>query len=215
MADQAVKGSMPTSVTGTSSRLNSRHSVAMMPANRGAGFSLIEILVVIVIIGIVLSIAIMSVSLIGGDKTIREEARRVMALVEVARDESMLQGREYGIEFMIGGYRFVELDPLTGQWNEVIGDDTLRMRDLPEELEVRLYLEDRPVILKPNPADTELKEGILSSRVERYSPHVLIYSSGDMTPFEAQFVRSVDDTQVAIRSDLTGLLEFVDPEAAL
>ena len=187
----------------------------MTVQRQSAGFSLIEILVVIVIIGVVLSIAIMSVSLIGGDKAVREEAQRVMALIDVARDESMLQGREYGIEFMLGGYRFVELDPLAGQWNEIIGDDTLRLRELPEEVEVQLYLEDRPVILKPDPASTEREEGALSGRVERYSPHVLIYSSGDMTPFEVRFVRSVDDTLVAIRNDLTGTVEFVDPEAPL
>ncbi len=123
--------------------------MASAPHGRSAGFSLIEILVVIVIIGIVLSIAILSVSLVGGDKAIREEAQRMMALLDVARDESMLQGREFGLELMIGGYRFVELDPISGQWNEIIGDDTLRQRELPEELEIQLYIEDRPVILKP------------------------------------------------------------------
>ena len=101
---------MLTSETGTSNRPAARVPVSAAPRRRYSGFSLIEILVVIVIIGIVLSIAILSVSLIGGDKAIREEAQRMMALIEVARDESMLQGREFGVEFMLGAYRFVELD---------------------------------------------------------------------------------------------------------
>ena len=189
--------------------------MAAAPHRRSAGFSLIEILVVIVIIGIVLSIAILSVSLVGGDKAIRKEAQRMMALLEVARDESMLQGREYGLELMLGGYRFVELDPISGQWSEIIGDDTLRMRKLPQELEFQLYIEDRPVILKPNPAETERDESEMARGLERYAPHVLIYSSGDLTPFELHIVRAVDDSVVAIEGDIMGMIEFVDAEELL
>ena len=127
----------------------------------------------------------------------------------------MLQGREYGLEFMLGAYRFVELDPLTGQWSEIVGDDTLRMRELPEELEIELYIEDRGVLLKPQPERTERDEDELSRGIERYAPHVLIYSSGDVTPFELHIVRDADDSMVAIRADLTGALEFVDPEGAM
>ena len=50
----------------------------------------------------------------------------------------MLQGREFGLEFMENSYRFLELDPLTGQWSEIPGDDTLRLRELPEEIELAL-----------------------------------------------------------------------------
>ena len=52
----------------------------------GRGFSLIELLVVIVIVGVVMSIAILSVSLVGGDRALRDEAQRVISLVEVAQD---------------------------------------------------------------------------------------------------------------------------------
>ena len=182
---------------------------------RSGGFSLIEILVVIVIVGTIMSMAVLSLSLVGGDNPIRQEAQRVVSLLEVVQEESMLQGREYGLEFMLGAYRFVELDPLTGQWNEVIGDDTLRMRELPEELEIALYIEDRRILLKPQPERTDRDEDEIRRGVERYTPHVLIYSSGDLTPFELHFVRDADDSLVAIRADLSGMIEFVDPEAAM
>ena len=175
------------------------------------GFSLIEILVVIVIVGIVMSIAILSITLAGGDSQLREEAQRIVSLVEVARDESLLQGREFGLEFMQDGYRFVEFDPLTRQWTEIIGDDTLRLRELPEELEFELFIEDRRVMLKNDPArmssDDNDRPGI-----EQYAPHVLIYSSGDLSPFEVHFVRRVDDSLLAVRGDFVGNLEIVDPE---
>ncbi len=178
---------------------------------RCRGFSLIEILVVIVIVGIVMSIAVLSLTLVGGDRDIRDEAQRVVSLIEVAQDDSMLQGREFGLELMQGSYRFVELDPLTNQWSEIIGDDTLRLRELPEELELALFIEDRRVLLRADPARTDDDE----RGVETFVPHILIYSSGDMTPFELRFLRDVDDTSVAIRSDLTGTIEFINDEDSM
>ena len=178
---------------------------------RCRGFSLIEILVVIVIVGIVMSIAVLSLTLVGGDRDIRDEAQRVVSLIEVAQDDSMLQGREFGLELMQGSYRFVELDPLTNQWSEIIGDETLRLRELPEELELALFIEDRRVLLRADPARTDEDE----RSVETYAPHILIYSSGDMTPFELRFLRDVDDTSVAIRSDLTGTIEFINDEDSM
>jgi general secretion pathway protein H len=181
---------------------------------RSGGFSLIEILVVIVIIGIVMSIAMLSITLAGGDNQLREEARRMVSLVDVARDESLLQGREFGLELMQGAYRFVEFDPLTRQWSEIIGDDTLRLRQLPEELELELFVEDRRVMLKSDPtrmtSEEEDRPGI-----ERYAPHVLIYSSGDMSPFEVHFVRRIDDGLIAVQGDMAGMLEIVTPEDSM
>lgn len=183
----------------------------MCAHGRCNGFSLIEVLVVVVIVGIVMSIAVLSLSLVGGGQDVREEAQRMVTLVEIAQDESMLQGREFGLEFMEGSYRFLELNPLTGQWGEIFGDDTLRLRQLPEEIELALFIEDRRVLLKRDPAQTADDEE-RERGVEAFVPHVLIYSSGDITPFELHFVRDIDDNLAAIRADLTGAIEFVDVE---
>ena len=181
---------------------------------RSGGFTLIEILVVIVIVGIVMSIAILSVTLAGGDSQLREEAQRMVSLVEVAQDESLLQGREFGLEFMQGAYRFVEFDPLTRQWGEIVGDDTLRLRELPEELELELFIEDRRVVLRTDPARMRAEENARPG-VEQYAPHVLIYSSGDMSPFELHFVRRIDDSLLAVEGDFAGRLEIVTPEDSM
>jgi general secretion pathway protein H len=181
---------------------------------RSGGFTLIEILVVIVIVGIVMTIAILSITLAGGDSQLRDEAQRMVSLVEVAQDESLLQGREFGVEFMQGSYRFVEYDPLTRQWGEIVGDDTLRLRQLPEELELELFIEDRRVILKTDPARMQRDEKDRPG-IEQYAPHLLIYSSGDMSPFELHFVRRIDDSLLAVRGDFAGRLEIVTPEDSM
>jgi general secretion pathway protein H len=167
------------------------------------GFTLIEILVVIVIVGTVLSI----------DRDLRTEALRFVALMEVAQYDAYMQGREFGIELMTAGYRFVEYDALAGRWADVPGDEILRLRSLPEQVEFELYLEDKRILLSDDPAtfdDPDEKPN--RSATDAYTPHLLIYSSGDETPFELHVWRQLDDSRVVIRGDALGLVEIVNPD---
>jgi len=176
-------------------------------------FTLIEILVVVSIIAVVMSIAVLSLGVLGDDRTLREEGRRVVALVQVAQDEAVMQGREFGIEFMTGGYRFVEFDPLLNTWSEFIGDDTLRMRQLPEEMEFELWIEGQRVLLETEPARTEPPDETSAVSVaEKYAPHILVFSSGDMTPFELRVQRQDLDQLIILESNLLGDIKIQDAE---
>lgn len=185
----------------------------MRKFGRASGFTLIEILVVVVIVGIVMTVALLSLSLAGDDGQIRREARRFMSLVDVAQDEALMQGREFGLELMTDSYRFVEYDPIGNQWSEILGDDHLRFRQLPEQMVLELFLEDQRILLDIGPAEMEENDDISSfAGIDHYSPHVLIFSSGDRTPFELHFVRSLDDRNVVLQSDLLGRFEILADE---
>lgn len=176
-------------------------------------FTLIEILVVVSIVAIVMSIAVLSLGVLGDDRDLREEGRRIVALVQVAQDEAVMQGREFGIEFLSGGFRFVEFDPLLNSWSELIGDDTLRMRKLPEEMEFELWVEGQRVLLDTEPAETEPPDETTTIKIaEKYTPHILVFSSGDMTPFELHVQRRDLDQLIVLESDLLGDIKFQDPE---
>lgn len=183
--------------------------------NRPGGFSLIEILVVIVIIAIVTSIAVLSLGLLGDDRQLETEARRLGSLVAVAKDEAMMQGREFGIEFMTDAYRFVEYDPFTGQWAELAADEMYRTRRLPEDVEFDLFLEGQRVTLAFDPAEIETADGDERERgnLKSYAPHVLIFSSGDMTPFALNLARRSADQVVELRADPAGNIEIGDDES--
>lgn len=177
---------------------------------RNAGFSLIEILVVIVIIGIISSIALMSLGVLGDDRELRTEARRMQTLLEIAQDEAVLQGREFGLEIMLDSFRFVEFDPYTDQWRAIIGDDTMRLRQLPEDVEFDLLLDDRHVELEVDPADFNSDDDPTDRDPrETYSPHLFIFSSGDMSPFELHITRLYDQEEIILRRDLVGEYEIV------
>ena len=178
----------------------------------GLGFTLVEILVVLVIVGVLIAVAFLSFGILGDDRGLDREARRMSALIELATDEATIQGRDFGIEILQGGYRFVEHDPLVNQWFEVTGDDFMRPRDLEEGTEFELLIEDRKVLLHSEAQETERDEDDDESKrdlTDDYLPHVLILSSGDVTPFELRFFRLADRSEVTLAMSLAGELEIV------
>lgn len=203
---------MPISGTGSPSRLERGvyRLQAMSRSRLAAGFTLVEILVVVVIVGTIVSIAMLSFGVLGTDRELQTEARRFASLIEMARDEAAMQSREFGIEIMTGAYRFVEYDGLTGRWADVPGDDTLRLRRLPEDEEFELYIEDKRIRLDEEPAqfdDPDEKRGM--SSIKPYAPHLLLFSSGDATPFELRILRAFDEQRVVLRGDVFGTVEIV------
>jgi general secretion pathway protein H len=175
-------------------------------ASSGA-FTLIELLVVIVIIAVISAVALLSLGILGDDRSLQREARRLSSLIELANDEASIQGRDYGLEFMQSGYRFVEYDPLLNQWYEMIGDDFLRPRQIEEGLEFELIIEDRRILLDESAAETQRDEDD-TNLTDDYIPHILIMSSGDVSPFELRFLRPSDRTAVTLTMSLAGELEI-------
>lgn len=177
------------------------------------GFTLIEILVVVIIIGTISAIALLSMNLIGDDRELDTERKRLATLIEVAQDEAMMQGREFGLELMTSTYRFVEFDPLTSRWSEILGDDIYRLRNLPEGMEFELYVDDKRVQLDNDPRVFEdPEETTMSLSIKPYAPHIFVFSSGESTTYEIRFTRPLNDQQLAMRGDVLGDIEFVEEE---
>ncbi|AGK48245.1 MULTISPECIES: GspH/FimT family pseudopilin [Burkholderia] len=97
----------------------------ILPARRARGFTLLEMLVVLVIAGILVSVA--SLTLRRNPRTdLREEAQRVALLFETAGDEAQVRARPIAWRATDHGFRF---DIRTGDGWRPLRDDVLRARD--------------------------------------------------------------------------------------
>ena len=163
---------------------------------RGRGFTLIEILVVVVIIAVITAGVLISVSTTGRDRELEQESDRMLALLVYTREQAEVRTREFGLLCTPAGYQFVSFDPRKNEWVAVASDDALRARELPGGLTFGLQVEGRPVVLERPPDSKDL------------TPQVMLYSNGDLTPFQLTLIRDSGQRSVAIASTDKGLIEM-------
>jgi general secretion pathway protein H len=163
---------MRTSGTGTSTS-----SACRAPR----GFTLIEILVVLLIIGIMIAGAVLATGVAHGDRDLERERDRILALTGYLRDQATLQNREFGLRCYQGGYEFLAWDARSGLWKRETGDETMRPRQLPAGLGIELAIEGRRIVLPK--ADVKADE---------LAPQILLYSSGELSLFDLTLRRQPD-----------------------
>ena len=159
-----------------------------------AGFTLIEILIVVLIIGVISAGMLLSFTLTGRDPELEKESDRLLALFTYVREQAELQTREYGVLFQDDGYEFLTYDMHRAAWRGVFEDDALSARKLPDGIGVKLTVEARPVVLT-RPADAKDK-----------TPQIMIFSNGDLTSFAATVERDGGRRSVTLTQDDQGLV---------
>jgi general secretion pathway protein H len=189
------------------------------------GFSLLELLVVVVIIGILATMFTLSVGITSGDRDLEREADRLQALLRLASEDAELRGREIGLHFYPDGYEFSTLDPDENLWNVVVSDPLLRERKLEPGVEVVLTIEGRDIDLD---AAVDKRDERLAALRERraegeddadeaadedtetaYRPQIFLFSSGDLSPaFTIEMRRRFGDLSLILEVDETGNMEL-------
>ncbi len=133
------------------------------------GFTLLELLVVLVLMGIILSMAVLSVGDGGRGDQIRQEARRVVATFNLVSDEAVLNSQPYGVQLAQDGYRFLRYT--NNVWQLVRDDSLLKVRHFSPDIETHLYIDGMDVVLPATIDEGEVK------------PHLVFYTSSERTPF--------------------------------
>lgn len=155
------------------------------------GFTLLELLLVILIIGIILSFAALSIGG-GNERAIEDEMKRLAGLIELASQEATLESRELAVQFNGNKYEFLAFED--NKWVLITGDDTFRPRTLPEEMRLTARIEDEPVSLG--------KEE--SGGTENTLPRIYLLSSGEITPFQLMLKDATKNQESANSYQLNG-----------
>jgi general secretion pathway protein H len=177
-------------------------------ARRQGGFTLIEMMIVVVIIGLMAAGLVLSIGITGKDTELEKESDRALALIKYAREKAELQTREFGLYCGDHDYQFVTFDPRKQIWRPVDEDDALRGRKLPEGLKLRLIVEGREVVLKaPDEKKAKKSKEELEKELRAFQPHIMIFSNGDLTSFQLSVERDDPVRSVTIASTDKGGIE--------
>lgn len=154
-----------------SNHFHARRPGAQHPhAQLAAGFTLVEILIVIVIIGALAGMTVVNLGGSGRGPALEREARRIHAVMRMAAEESILESREMGFLLDHNLYRVVQYDAETGRWGRS-GRTEFRDHRIEDGFIAALAVDGGQPQL-----------GIRRSEM----PAILFLSSGEVTPFELE-----------------------------
>jgi general secretion pathway protein H len=163
---------------------------------RSKGFTLVEILVVMLIIAAVISLTVLSVNSTGRDSQLDEESRRIEGLVGLLHERALLEGRDFGLRIEPAAYEFVFYDSRRNRWLMMDQEREFRHRELPKGISFQLQLDSQTVVIKP--VDRNLSGG------DPPGPQVAIAASGEGTPFRLILLREATQAKAVVDGDALG-----------
>jgi prepilin-type N-terminal cleavage/methylation domain-containing protein len=173
---------------------NTRPGAAARAARGQAGFTLWELLVVVAIVAITFSLIQLAPGLGDENRELKQVGKDLGKMFRLLNQEAIFENRNYAISVRDDG--FLVLEYADGAWSQSEDRFFKRIR-LGESQRSQLIIENRIV-------DTSAKTVP--------EPHILILSSGEMTPFEWRIDDDRTQAGIVLQGNLLGSVLMTGPE---
>jgi general secretion pathway protein H len=158
------------------------------------GFTLWELLIVVAIVAITLSMMQFSMGLGDENRELKRVGKDLGKLFHLLNQEAVFESRNYAISVQENGFIVLEYDG--GAWTPA-GDSFFTRIKMAESQISELLIEDLVVDI---------------SEKEQPDPHILILSSGEMTPFEWRIQDKFSQFRIVLQGNLVGGILMTGPE---
>lgn len=174
-------------------------------ARRQSGFTLLEVLLVAMLMGLVATAVTLSMGGARGDRELDKQARRLMATLQLAQEYAVMDGRLVGIRIEDNGWQFMQRQAKDRKWLALTGDKQLGPVQLAENMTLALELEGfgwQP--------DSDEKTEQKRDEKER-TPQLLIFPGGELSPFVLTFTQQDEDARYTriVKGDEFGRLTLL------
>lgn len=173
----------------------------MSIARTHAGFTLIEILIVVLIISIVTSVGVLTISR-NNNKEIELFAKELVQVIKLAEETAMLQPVELGLMINNQSYQFVALDATQNgkakHWSP-LDDNALGQHPIPEHIQLSIATHS---------ADKDEE----SDEDKQQQPQLVISTNGDVTPFTMYIGKKGAKPRFAITGEADGTITIKELE---
>ena len=158
-------------------------------ASQQAGFTLLEVILVVLLSGLLVSAVVVNFSWDNRDDKLEQEAHRFQQLFHYAAETALMRQQEWGVVIKPNGYEFLVYQAEDDRWLPVDTPASMAWHELPAGQALKLELEGLPwqedSLLGELNWDTDaLEEQQRQTDDVAVLPHIFILSSGEITPFQ-------------------------------
>ncbi len=179
----------PISATGISIR-----KYGLRPVPKHGGFTLWELLMVVAIVAITVSMVQLAPGLSDETRELKRTGKELGKLFRLLTQEAVFESRNYAIMVQEDGFEVLEYTE--GEWQPSPQSFFKKVR-MAEGQRSELVIENQVIDI---------------SKKEEPEPHILILSSGEMTPFEWRIRDDLTQNGILLQGNLLGGVLMTGPE---
>lgn len=164
---------------------------------RGQGFTLIEILIVLVIISIVTTIALTNLR-VNENRHLENFTNELSQLISLVEEQALLRPSVLAMKIDKDSYEFfwyksdINVEKKESPWVSLDDDELLAKHKIPDDIALRIETGD---------------DGKDVTEEETDSPQIVFSTNGDLTPFAIYVGAPGKDPQYVVRGEADGTIK--------